>query len=203
MRRFFRIASVLFSLALAACGRGAPALSPLAPDAVVLAFGDSITFGVGAEEGESYPERLEALIGRRVINAGVPGEVTGQGLARLSGVLEEDQPALLILCLGGNDMLRRMDDDQTARNLRAMVTIAKARGVDVLLLGVPKPGLLMSSADFYEEIAEEFNLPYEGEALTEVLSDGSLKSDPIHPNGQGYERLAQAIAALLEKAEAI
>jgi lysophospholipase L1-like esterase len=68
---------------------------------------------------------------------------------------------------------------------------------------VPKPGLLPATADFYGEIAEEFDIPLEDEALTDILSEGSLKSDPIHPNADGYEKLAQAISALLKKAGAI
>jgi lysophospholipase L1-like esterase len=190
-------------LTLTACGGAPPALFPLGEDAVVLAFGNSLTFGTGADENESYPARLEQMIGRTVINSGVPGEVTGQGLTRLPEVLEEHQPALMILCHGGNDMLRKMDKRKAAANIGAMIQTAKDRGVDVILIGVPKPGLFPSSADFYGDIAKEFNIPYEEKALTDILSDGSLKSDPIHPNADGYNELARAIADLLRGAKAL
>jgi acyl-CoA thioesterase-1 len=146
---------------------------------------------------------LEGLIHRKVINAGVPGEVTSQGLARLPEFLDKHQPALLILCHGGNDLLRRTGEKQAADNLRAMTRMAKKKGIDVALIGVPKPGLSVPVAGFYEDIAREFDIPYEGEILADILSTSSLKSDMIHPNSRGYAELAQSVAVLLRKAQAI
>jgi len=195
-------ALIVLVLLAAACS-GGPKLPRLAPDAVVLAFGDSLTFGTGANPHESYPARLEALIGRKVVVSGVPGEASAAGLSRLSSALEETKPQLLILCHGGNDLLRKLDDGQAANNLRAMVRLAKAQGAQVVLIGVPKPGLLPSPAGFYEDIAREFKLPYEGAALRKILTDNALKSDLVHPNAAGYARLAEAVAALLKKAGAV
>jgi lysophospholipase L1-like esterase len=200
--RLRRTALLLFAL-LAACGGGQPKLPPLAPDAVVLAFGDSLTFGIGANTGESYPARLEALIGRKVVASGVPGEASAAGLARLSSALDEAKPQLVVLCHGGNDLLRKLDDAQAADNIRAMVRLARAQGAQVVLIGVPRPGLLPSAAGFYEDIAKEFKLPYEGSALRKILTDNALKSDLVHPNAAGYARLAEAVAALLKKAGAV
>ena len=84
-----------------------------------------------------------------------------------------------------------------------MIRIARQKGVDVVLIGVPKPGLLPSPPDFYAEIAKEFGLPYEGTALKEILRDNELKSDIAHPNAHGYARLAAAVAALLNKSGAV
>src|SRR5688572_32794351 len=116
-----------------------PRLERLPADAVVLAFGDSLTFGSGAAEEESYPAQLEKLIGRRVVRAGVPGEVSAQALARLPGALDEHAPRLLLLCIGGNDFLRRLGNEQAERNVREMVKLARARGIAVLLIGTPEP----------------------------------------------------------------
>ncbi len=202
-KRIIRLCYILQLLFVAACSNGTPSISPIDDDAVVLAFGNSLTFGTGANVGESYPAVLEGLIHRKVINAGVPGEVTGQGLARLPEFLDRHRPALLILCHGGNDLLRRTGEKQAAANVRAMIRMAKKKGTDVVLVGVPKPGLSVSVAGFYVEIAKEFDLPYEGQVLDDILSTGSLKSDPIHPNARGYHKLAQSIAELLRKAKAI
>ncbi len=198
----FGLLTIMAMAVLIACSSGAK--SPrLAKDAVILAFGDSLTFGTGATLTESYPAILESLVGRRVVNSGVPGEVTGEGLSRLPGVLEREKPALLILCHGGNDLLRRLDQKQTANNLRAMIRLARARGIAVVIIAVPTPGIALSPPPFYRETAAEMKIPLEENALTMVLSDGALKSDYIHPNAAGYRRLAESIAALLKKSGAV
>ncbi|MBE0627609.1 MAG: arylesterase [Burkholderiales bacterium] len=196
-------ALLLAGCALAGCSGNVAKLPQLPADAVVLAFGDSLTFGTGAQAEASYPAVLQKLIGRTVANAGVPGEVSAAGLARLPDTLDEYQPALLILCHGGNDFLRKLGDAQAAENLRAMIRLAKERGIGVVLIAVPKPGLLPSPPDFYAGIAREFGLPYEAEALKTILRDKGLKSDLAHPNAEGYTRLAQAVAALLKKSGAV
>ena len=190
-------------IALAGCGGGAPRLSKLPADAVVLAFGDSLTFGTGAQPEAGYPAVLEKLIARKVWSAGVPGEVSAAGLARLPAALEYYRPRLLILCHGGNDFLRKLGDAQAAENLRAMIRLAKQRGIDVVLIAVPKPGLFPSPPDFYADVAKEFGLPYEDAALKAILRDNELKSDLAHPNAKGYARLAEAVAALLKKSGAL
>lgn len=194
-----------FFLALAflsGCGQKAK-LPPLAAEAVLLAFGDSLTYGTGANEDESYPAQLARLVGRRVVREGVPGEVSAAGLARLPAVLEAHRPALLLLCHGGNDFLRRQPKEQAAQNLRAMIRMAKERGVEVLLIGTPEPGFTLTPPAFYAEIAKEFGIPYEGDVIGKILKDGSLKSDQIHPNAQGYRLMAERVAELLRKSGAI
>jgi len=180
-----------------------PKLERLPSDAVVLAFGDSLTFGTGANEDESYPAQLEALIGRRVVRAGVPGEVTAQALARLPAALDEHSPKLLLLCIGGNDFLRRLGNQQAERNVREMVQFARSRGVAVLLIGTPEPGFTVSPPAFYAGIAKEFRLPYEGGIIGQVLKDASLKADPIHPNARGYRLIAERVAETLKSSGAI
>ena len=202
MRSAMRLLLVLVLALCASCGKQAE-LQRLSEGAVVLAFGDSLTHGTGASEDESYPVQLESLIGRRVVRAGVPGEVTAQALARLPGALEEHAPRLLVLCIGGNDFLRRLGNAQAERNVRAMVKLARDSGVDVVLLGTPEPGLTVSPPAFYEAIAEEFGVPYEGGVIGEVLRDASLKSDPIHPNARGYRIIAERIAESLKRRGAL
>ncbi|MCM2357436.1 MAG: arylesterase [Geobacteraceae bacterium] len=178
-------------------------LPRLSADGVILAFGDSITYGTGASPAESYPAVLGDLTGRRVVNAGVPGEVTAEGVARLAEVLGREQPALLILCHGGNDLLRHMDRREAADNLRAMVRMARERGVAVVLVSVPAPDLSLSPPEFYADIAQEFRIPCERRVLRRILREVSLKADHIHPNAAGYRLFAEALARLLEKKGAL
>jgi lysophospholipase L1-like esterase len=178
-------------------------LAPLAPDAIVLAFGDSLTYGTGAAESESYPAQLERLIGRTVVRAGVPGEVSAQALARLPGALEEHQPALLILCIGGNDFLRNLGKAQVEANVQRMIFLAQERGAGVLLIGTPEKGLTVTPPAFYAELAKRFRIPYEGKVIGEILRDSELKSDPIHPNARGYRRIAERVAERLRDAGAL
>jgi len=195
---------LVLALALAAgCGEEAPRLPRLAANDVIVAFGDSLTYGTGASEHESYPAVLAQLIGRPVVRAGVPGEVTAQGLRRLPSVLDEHRPRLVIVCLGGNDMLRKIGSAQIKRNLEGMLRELRQRGISAVLVGVPKPALWTSSADFYTELAREFDVPYEGEIVTSVLYSSDMKSDPIHPNAKGYRKMAEALAKLLREAGAL
>jgi len=190
------------TLAAGGCGKR-PKLERLPAEAVVLAFGDSLTFGTGAQEADSYPAQLEQLIGRRVARSGVPGETTAQALVRLPGALDEYAPRLLLLCIGGNDFLRRLGNPQAERNVRAMVELARSRGVEVLLIGAPEPGFLVSPPAFYAGIAKEFALPYEDAVIGDVLKDASLKSDPIHPNARGYRVIAERLAGRLKASGAL
>jgi len=194
MRRVAGIA--LLAVALCGCG-GSPRLKPLTPESVVLAFGDSLTSGVGAEDEESYPAVLATLLGCVVVNAGVAGEVTDEGFDRLPALLRRYKPSLVVLCHGGNDMLQRRGDADLVRNLRGMIENAQAAGADVILLGVPRPGLFLKSPPFYAELATEYRVPYDGKILPRILSTPFRKSDTIHPNAAGYRQLAERVAALI------
>ncbi len=189
--------------AAAGCSPSTPQLPPLADEAVILAFGNSLTFGTGARTEESYPAVLEALTGRRVVNAGVPGEVSADGLRRLPAVLDDTAAGLVVLCHGGNDILRKQAQGQLQQNLKDMIRMAQGRGASVVLLGVPLPGLFLSSADLYEDVAEALGVPFEGDVIPSTLGDNRLKSDTIHPNKRGYRRIAEAVRDLLEEAGAL
>lgn len=195
---------VLIVLCCSACNKSEPMLTKLPDDAVILAFGDSLTYGTGASAEHDYPHILAQLSGREVINAGIPGEISGEGRQRLPALLDEYQPSLLILIHGGNDFLRKLPADQTRENLKAMIAEAKQRNIAVVLLGVPQFGLMfLHSADIYAELAESEKIPTDLETLPDIIASNDLKSDAVHPNNQGYQRLAESIAALLKKQGAL
>ena len=128
---YLKIVSIfLCCCCLLACSDSNPKLTQLPEDAVILAFGDSLTFGTGADNSQtqSYPAVLQKLTGHTVINSGMPGEVSIDGLERLSEELEEYQPDLVILCHGGNDLIRRLNKDKLRHNLEQMVTLIQASG---------------------------------------------------------------------------
>jgi acyl-CoA thioesterase-1 len=196
------LATLLIAAVLTACGPRHK-LEKLDSSAVVLAFGDSLTYGTGANQSESYPAVLERAIGRKVVNAGVPGETSAQGLERLPALLDEVKPRLLILCHGGNDFLRRLDEAAAASNVRAMIRMAREKGIGVVLVATPKPGLPPSVPTFYGEIAAEQKIPFEEAVIRAVLFDNRLKSDMVHPNGEGYSQIAGAVEKLLRKSGAL
>lgn len=187
---------------LVACSRG-PELEYLEQNAVVLAFGDSLTYGTGAAEGQGYPEQLAAMIDRTVVNRGIPGEVSAEGLARLPAVLDEVQPSLLLLCHGGNDILRTLDMTTMRNNLQAMIDLASARGVQVVLMGVPKRSLLLREEPIYERLAEQNQLPLQRNVVADVLGDSDLRSDRVHPNARGYRVMAEELNELLRDSGAL
>jgi len=201
MHRHLQFLLIAVVFAVTACDE-APELPRLNDDAVILAFGDSLTYGKGAGKNQSYPAVLETLLNRKVINAGVSGEVSTHGLRRLPGLLDQHSPELLILCHGGNDILRQMDMAEMANNIRAMIRHAGDRGIPVVMLGVPRPGLFLSSADVYREIAETTDVLFIEDLIPDILGNRSFKSDTVHPNAEGYRHMAEAIYAILREAGA-
>jgi len=204
LNRVIRFGLLLSALLLLnGCGGKSPALPALDKNAVVLAFGDSLTFGTGAAPEQAYPAQLARMIGREVINHGVPGEISQDGLTRLPAVLDDVKPLLLILCHGGNDFLRKLDGKATEANVRAMVKLAQARNIGVLLMATPQPGIILSVPEFYENIGKELGVPVEAAVLAQVLRDNALKSDRVHPNAAGYSRVVEALAQALKRGGAI
>jgi lysophospholipase L1-like esterase len=185
-------------LFLQACSDSS-SLALIPEDGVIVAFGDSLTVGVGASDVHSYPVVLSNLTARRVISAGVSGEETTQGLTRLPVLLDEFKPNLLILLTGGNDILRNKNLQNTKQNLAAMIELSQARGVQVVLIGVPEKKLFSDVAPLYEELAKQYGLVFADDLLSGLLRDNEYKSDAVHLNQQGYRVMAESIHQLLVK----
>jgi acyl-CoA hydrolase len=202
--RVARGALLLLVMLLAACG-GSRKEAPLPAGSKVLALGDSLTAPHGVKPGEDWPTLLGQKTGWVVINAGISGDTSAGALARLPALLDEHQPQLVLVSLGGNDMLRKIPQAQTVANLGRMLDLAKSSGAGAVLLATPKPSIAgavfnnLSPADFYAEVAKEKKVPLIEDALPEVLSDTSLKGDQLHPNAAGHALLADKIHAALKK----
>ena len=164
----------------------------------ILAYGDSLTAGYGATSEDSYPSILAELSGRLVINAGISGETTSQGLARFSDVLDKHNPKLIILLEGGNDILQNLSLAETKTNLSLMLQEAQARSISVVLLGVPEKNLFSSAAPFYNELAEEHDVVFAKDLVAKLLKSPRLKSDSIHLNANGYRKMAEEIHDILK-----
>lgn len=204
-----RIFLVLALLLFAACDRDYR-YAPLPRTSNVVILGDSLTFGTGAAEGEDYATLLANKTGWNIINAGVPGDTSLDGLERLPEFLEahasgEQKIDLLIVELGGNDFLKRAPQAEVVENLKSILAQAKASGIQTALIAVPEFSPVgaafgaLSDHPLYEKLAEDTNTPLLENVFTDVLSQNSLKADPIHPNAAGYQAVAEALQqALME-----
>jgi acyl-CoA thioesterase I len=201
------IAVFLFAGFLTACGgeNFAQIRNIRSAGETIICFGDSLTEGVGAGEGEDYPSALSRQLVSPVVNAGRRGDTTADALQRLSGAVLSKNPRLVILLLGGNDLLRQRPRQETRKNLEEIVRRVQARGAIVAIVGI-KLGLFTDEyAAVFEETARQFGALYIPGVMKGVLSDSKFRSDPIHPNGAGYrlvaERIAEKIKPLLREAD--
>jgi acyl-CoA thioesterase-1 len=206
-----KIAWILATAALAVAFAGA---QPAGRVPVILDFGDSLTAGYGLPAGQAFPARLEAWLHQqgieaRVVNAGVSGDTTAGGLARLDWALA-DKPDLVILALGANDALRGIEPSTVRENLDKMIGKIEASGAKVLLLGMLAPpnwGEEYRHAfdQIFPELARIHHLPLypfflEGVAMKPELN----QTDGLHPNERGVavlvDRIAPVVARLLRSA---
>jgi acyl-CoA thioesterase I len=192
---------LILSLMLALAGCHEQKLVKLDNDAKILAFGDSLTYGFGAPKGKSWPDVLAQKSGHIVINDGISGNTTEDGIQRFSQSLEDNQPSLVILSLGGNDMLRQMSHEKMIANLKSMIETAEKKGIQVVLLAEPQPAVTwrLHDADFYTQIAKEEKIPVISDVYSSLLSSSENKSDLIHLNATGYEKAGNEINEKLEK----
>jgi len=172
----------------------------------VIAFGDSLTAGYGAQQGEDYPSKLSSLLGTSVINAGASGDTTESALTRIDNDVLSRNPRVVIVGLGGNDFLQGVPIATTERNLRSAVRAIHGAGAMVVILGFRFPSLGASYEKMYASVASDERCLLIPDLLDGILSNPSLKSDEIHPNVRGYQLMAERVAGpcrkLIRKADA-
>ncbi len=214
-RLTFRIAAAcLIAVCLVAVALVSPARA--ADPIRILAFGDSLTAGYGLPEAETLTARLADALNKMgrpaaVINGGVSGDTTADGLTRIDWALA-DKPQIMVLALGANDMLRGIDPGSTRANLDGIIEKAKGAGVEVVLAGMLAPPNLgeeyKSAFDaIYPELAKTHNLLFMPFLLQDVAQVSDLnQGDGIHPNGNGVaivvRNLLPYVTRAMEKVEA-
>lgn len=164
------------------------------PQDTILAFGDSITYGYGVDTSQSYPAVLASLLNHKVINAGVNGDTSKDGLLRLPHLLEDTSIKLILLCFGGNDILQQHSLSSLKENLTTMIQMAKKQNIYIILIAVPNLSVFgLSPLELYQDIAREENIALLNDTLTDILSNPHYKIDQIHPNASGYKIMGESI----------
>jgi len=192
-------AAAVVTLLLAACGQE-PVRRPTAGTHIIC-FGDSLTAGTGASEGMDYPAQLSRRLGKDVINAGVPGDTTADGLSRLKDDVLDQSPRLVLITLGGNDLKNGVSRETAFANLRQIVDRIHATGAVAVIGGIHIPFYGRGYGEAYQQLATETGAVLIESILDDIMGDRALMSDPIHPNDAGYaimaERFQEAIRPLL------
>jgi acyl-CoA thioesterase-1 len=169
------------------------------PSGPIIAFGDSLTYGVGAQAGRSYPDQLAELIGRPVSNRGVPGNSIADGVDRLEIDVLVEEPGIVLVGLGGNDLLKLMDLDKSFVKLEGIVRRIQSRGAMVVLVGLKALTPIGGVGGRYKKLARQTGCLYVPDILGGIFGQRDLmSSDRIHPNEEGYGRMAQRVAKALE-----
>lgn len=211
-RRALQSLAAVAVATLAACGREdtTPVDCRLPSDGTVLAIGDSLTRGRGAD-GQGYVEQLQSLLagsgshaGVHVVNRGIDGERSAGLLARIDGELAAHRPALVLITSGGNDFLRRVAEHETRRNLQQVVDRVRQAGAVAVVFAIPTPSLtafvgLLSEHPLYDELARTGQAHVIDDVVADVMTRGALKADRTHPNRAGYARMAQAAFEVLQR----
>lgn len=177
---------------------GEPVANTPPKNDVIVAFGDSLVEGVGSDRRGGFVPLLEDRLGREIINLGVAGETTADGLGRIDEALAYD-PGIAVVLFGGNDAMRKKPMEETATNLANIINRFHENGTVVVLLGV-RGGLFGDPYDdMYEELSETFNTAYVPNVLEDILLRPELTYDQLHPNDQGYAIVAQRVAEEFER----
>ncbi|MDD4980238.1 MAG: GDSL-type esterase/lipase family protein [Candidatus Omnitrophica bacterium] len=159
----------------------------------IICFGDSITFGYGAQSGEDYPTAMAKLTVIPVLNMGIDGDTSVEALKRLNSDVLTRQPLVAIIEFGGNDFLRKIPQETTIVNVREMVEKIQAVGAMVAVVDISTGPFLAEYRKGFSKICKEKGAIFIPGALSGIITNPRLKSDFIHPNCDGYKLIAQRI----------
>ena len=163
----------------------------LASNQTIICFGDSLTYGTGASQGMDYPSQLSKLIGKPIVNAGVPGDTTVRALNRLDRDVILKNPGLVLITLGGNDLKNGVSRDTAFSNLKQIVESIQDGGAGVIIGGLKFPFRDRGYGRGYQELADETEAILIPDIFEGIMGNRELMSDPIHPNDAGYKIIAR------------
>ena len=189
--------AMLLLLLLVGCGGGGRYRNfPPTATGPWIAFGDSLTQGFGAEEGSDYPAMLGKKLGIPIINQGVAGDTSVDGLTRLPAVVAQ-RPRVVLLCFGGNDTLQSMSMEETFTRLETMIDQFHDDGSFVVLIGIRSASVFDKYEARFKRLAKSKKVLYVPNMLDGILNEPKLMSDMVHPNDAGYERVAARLDEIL------
>ena len=168
---------------------------------IIICFGDSLTFGTGASKGMDYPSQLAKMIGRPVINKGIPGDTTSRALWRLKRDVLSKNPDIVLITLGGNDLKNGVSKDIAFSNLKQIVQTIQDQGAKVIIGGLRFPGMDRGFAKGYEDLAKHTGALLIPDIFSGIVDNPGLMSDPIHPNNSGYRVIAQRFSNAIVSSE--
>ena len=163
----------------------------------IVCFGDSLTFGTGAERGKDYPSQLSKLINMEVVNAGVPGDTTATALERIDDIIGMNPRAVLVT-LGGNDLKNRVQKEIAFKNLELIIHTIQDHGALVNLGGIDVPFWGRGFGDAYKELSKKTGSVLIPNIFKDILGKSHLMSDSIHPNSAGYSIMAERFYKVLK-----
>ncbi len=163
----------------------------------IICFGDSLTQGVGASPGHDYPSLLAKALGRDVINAGAAGETTRDALRRLDHEVLSRDPQLVIVEFGGNDFLQHLPRAEIFANLETIVRRIQDHGAMVVVVGIQAGLFGDATRQDYRKVARARRAAFVPNILEGISYEPALKSDELHPNNAGYEKIAERIAKIV------
>ena len=159
----------------------------------IICFGDSITFGYGANPGEDYPTALGKLVKLPVINAGVDGDTSFDALKRLDQDVLSKNPRLVIVEFCGNDFLKKIPKETTIKNLSEVIDRIQAKGIMVALVDISAGLFFREYRTAFKKLAEEKQAIFIPVVLYKIITNPSMKSDFFHPNARGYKVVASRV----------
>jgi acyl-CoA thioesterase-1 len=189
--------TAVIAVVCCSCGFGGPRAARPSAGTTVVAFGDSLVAGRGARSGRDFASMLSSRLGVPIINAGRSGDTTGSALARLNRDVMSRDPRIAIVLLGGNDFLRRVPVEETFDNLTTIVQQLRRHGAAVVLAGVSVGLMSDPYAARYESLARQESAGLVPDILGGIFGHSDLMADPIHPNEQGYEIIADRLEPVL------